>query len=477
MKKSKLIDILSTFEKEDKKQFLDFIMSPFFNKKEELITFYKIIIKYYPEFPLHKVDRQYIYKKMYPNTDYNEKKLGYLMSYLSKLAEQYLAYQNYKSDDLMPEYHLISAFFERDLHKYFLQEHTKIQHSISQYEKKSSHYFLKNYLISEVALQYFNFQLQKKRKYDQSLQNVCDQLDLFYITTKLEYSCEMANRNQVLKADYQIHFTDTLQNEIESVHFTKEPLLQIYSYIFDMLQSEVTTEKIDLLRALIKKESKHFSNSETQKIYRYAINFCIQMLRKDKFEFLEQAYELYLDGIQQQIFYENDHLSPWVYTNVIRSGVALKKYEEIKKFIYEYNSSLPESFRENALHYNLAEIFYATKEFDEAIDHLNKVKFSDIQIHLGSREILAKIYFETDEEEALLSLIASFSIFLKRNKNMSNNIKRPFLNFCDLLNQIMRRNPKKILNVRKKIEETNPVTSRSWLLSACDKVIKEVGLS
>ncbi len=476
MKKSKLIDILSCLKKDEIKQFRDFINSPFFNKKKEVITFFELLIQYYPHFEEKDVDRHHIFNLLYPKKEYDEKQLGYLMSYLSKLAERFIGFQKYEADNLMPEYHLLSAFIERKLYKYYLQSSKKVSSTKNSELKKNSDAFLKDFLISKVALQYFDFQLKEKRRHDESLQIASNNLDLFYLTKKLEYSCAMINHMNLLGEDYQLYFANILNNKMIPSPFKDEPIIVTYLQIFQMLQTEVTPEQLATLRKLIKEKGASFPTIEKQKFLRYAINFCLQMLRKGKYEYMEQAFELYLEGIKQGSFYEDSYLSLSVYANVIRIGASLKKFDFLKEFVEEYNPKLPKELQKNSYHYNMAEIYYGTKDFDQAIEHLNQVKFSDIQIHLGSREILTKIYFETDAEEALLSLIASFSIFLKRNKNISTRLKRPYLNFCDLLNQIMRKNPKKLVIIRQKITETNPLASRSWLLQACDKVMQEVGV-
>jgi len=148
---------------------------------------------------------------------------------------------------------------------------------------------------------------------------------------------------------------------------------------------------------------------------------------------------------------------------VVKLALRLKEYEWIKRFIYDMVHLLPESFQSDALHYNLAETYYYTKEYDEALHHLNQVHLSDLNYHLGSRVLLAKIYYEQDLEEPLLSLIASFTIFLKRNKKLSNTLKMTYLNFCTLLFQILKRKPNKWDEIKGHIAETALLTDRTWL--------------
>lgn len=472
MKKSKLIELLATFDKRELRQFKDFISSPYYNKKQELIPFFNYLKKQAPDFLEAKIDRQLVYRVLYPDQAFNEKHIGYLMSYLTKLAEQFIGIQQYEKDDIYTDYHLLSALIERNLFKYYRQEYKNLTAKLSQKKLKSSTFFLKKYLVSEVSYRYFLSQHQ--RKDNETLQITSNSLDLFYITTKLQYSCEMVNRNKLLGAEYDVNLLEILNNALNHPLINNEPLAAIYNQIFILLSTEVTIENFQKLRSLIKLHVHKLSLAEKKKIYQYSINMGTQMMRKGEHSFFKECFDIYLDGIEDKIFFEEGFLSPWAYTNVIKLAINLKKYEWIEVFIHEHNPMLPEKFRENALHYNLADLYYHTNNFEKAIMHLHQLKASDVFLHIGSREILAKIYYETDEEEALLSLIASFSIFLRRNKKISPNIKTTYLNFCNLLNQLMRKNPKKILAIKEEIKNTSLLSARSWLLKVCNDIIKKL---
>jgi hypothetical protein len=78
--------------------------------------------------------------------------------------------------------------------------------------------------------------------------------------------------------------------------------------------------------------------------------------------------------------------------------------------------------------------------------------------------MLLKIYYELEEEGALLSLLASFSLFLKRNKQVSKQAREMYLNFCKILQSITRRNIKHLPKIKQKIQEAKLLLERRWLL-------------
>lgn len=460
MKNSKLIQLLSTFNTEEWRQFGEMVASPYFNKKEILVPFCTYLRKAAPDFSDKKINKKAIYKYLYPKETLDEKNLGYLMNYLLALAEQFIGLKEYEAQQSLRDYHTLNAFVKRKLAKHYQQKQKKSWKYLKDNKGANNDYFLHRYLLAEVAE--VEFTTRGVRTFDIKLQEAVDALDDFYFVNKLKYCCGMLDRQEFLSSNYKLNF---LQEVGEYLNQKDElpPLMAVYYEILKMLQLQ-TFEHFQKLKHLLKIHAETLTQDEKTHTYFYAINFCARKIRKGEQQFVEEALNLYLEGINSGVLLQDNYLSPWTYANVIKLALRLQRYDWIKTFIYEFNPKLREAFRENALYYNLAELSYYTKEYDKVLQHLNQVKFSDLNYQLGSRVILMKTYYELDEEEVLLSLIASFSIFLKRNKNISQNLKKTYLNFCNMLSQILRRNPNKKAALKEKILKTPLLTDRQWLL-------------
>ena len=81
--------------------------------------------------------------------------------------------------------------------------------------------------------------------------------------------------------------------------------------------------------------------------------------------------------------------------------------------------------------------------------------------------MLLKIYYETSEGEALFALIASFSIYLRRNKKIAKDIRESYLNFTNTLGRIVRAHKEKYPSIIEKINDTKHLYNRNWLLEIC----------
>ena len=81
--------------------------------------------------------------------------------------------------------------------------------------------------------------------------------------------------------------------------------------------------------------------------------------------------------------------------------------------------------------------------------------------------MLLRIYFETNEGEALFALIASFSIYLRRNKKIAKDVRESYLNFASILGRIVRATKDKYPSITEKINNTKQLANRNWLLEIC----------
>ena len=83
--------------------------------------------------------------------------------------------------------------------------------------------------------------------------------------------------------------------------------------------------------------------------------------------------------------------------------------------------------------------------------------------------LLIKTFYEMDDIEPLLSILASFSVWLRRNRNISANLKKSCLHFCSLLHKVLNNNPRKRELIQQKIRETQPLADRHWLMKVFEE--------
>ncbi len=475
MKDSKLIEILTILGKQEWRRLGEFLSSPFFNKRADLISLYAYLKKIAPDFVEKKLDKPTIFKVVYPKQLYDERQMSYLMNYMLKQVEQFLGQLKIEKEVPLMSNKTLEVLTEKKLEKHYRNHLTKASSALEKWRDTSSDYYYYAYQLADIANQHFNN--QNLRQDDKHLQLAYDNLDQFYFYKKLKYSCEMANRQKEFSTNYHFSFTKELVEFLSKEGNRQAPLIEIYFQIYATLTKADASENLEQLKKLIQKYSSKIPFIEKQHIYLYAINYCLRQLKGDKGKYYsQQSLDLYLEGIEKQFLLNDGFLSPWIFKNVVKLGFNLEKFDWTEGFIQQYHKKLEAVFQEDALHYNLADLNYRKKDYRHAQYHLLMVKFSDIFYTLGAKAMLIKIYYETEETEALFSLLASFSIYLKRNKKISNRVRTTYLNFTSLLNQLLRSKRQKPATVKEKIKNTPLLTDKRWLLQVCEELEKKTCL-
>lgn len=464
MKNSKLVQALAQLKAEEVPRFRQFVASPYYNQREELIPFLEYMLAFWPGFSQKGFDKKAAFESVYPEEPYRDKTLRYLMSWLNQLLEQFWLRERQAAEKAREYCTLMEIASERGLEKTYRQYDRKLRQLLEGRQSRDVAFFRAQLKAAEARERHF--QRLRQRRYDLALQEASDFLDRYYYLERLKYACAMLDRQAILQADYHLHLSPDWLEHLRSREFFQEPLIELYYLIFITLQQEEDEQRFRHLRSRLDAISGKVSRERLREIYHVTINYCARKIRQGKEAYVNEALRLYTDGISRSILFDKGELSPWAFTNVVKLALRLKRYQWIEKFIEEYGPQLPAAFRENALHYNRAELYYYTQRFDEAQRHLNEVAYSDLNYYLGARTMLAKIYYEKGEEEALLSLLAAFTIFLKRNRELSSQIKQTFLRFCELLYQLVRSSPRKLAGLEEAIESAPFLSDRNWLLEA-----------
>lgn len=112
---------------------------------------------------------------------------------------------------------------------------------------------------------------------------------------------------------------------------------------------------------------------------------------------------------------------------------------------------------------------------------LREVEFTDIFYNLDAKVMLLKIYYELEEDEAFLSLAASFKIFLSRTRLINENTRNLYMNLLAFTSKLYTMRMKHIFRKGKAFQlklrelkdktENNSVANSRWLVGKIEELI------
>ena len=465
MQNSKVYSILQYFDKYQQNSLRKYIVSPYFNKHEALINLFEIFIQHINENPEIPLEKEEVWSKLIPGKHFDDVRFRKLSSDLLKLVESYLAQQEYEKNPLHQATYLIEAVSNSKMGKlYSSTMRTARRLSKQQYFKSAKYYFYQY----QIELNFFELLDSDLNRGDKSnFEDIINNLDFFYLAEKLRWYTSTLSRQNVINYEYNLLFIDEIIAHIKKYNYDETPPVAIYYQIYLTQKEAENEEHYFKLKELLEKHSLFFPLKEAYEIYSHAINYCISKINQGRDRFLLEFLEINEDLIAKGILIDGI-LSPWRFQNIVIVGLRVGKFEWTENFINTYKDKIPEAYRENAVTFNLARLYFYEKKFEEVISLLQAVEYEDISYNLNSKSLLLQAYYETDEIEALYSLLDSYRVYLNRHKDIPQKRRKNHYNLITFLKKMSKVIPgdeKAIEKLKKDFEKLDGIAaSKSWVL-------------
>lgn len=461
---NKLLSILRTFRRKDLRLFGKFISSPYFNRHAQVLEFYRYVVRFHPDFSESSLTKEKLFEKFFKNKKYDDKKIRYLFTDLTRLLEKYLVNEQLRVNRQAFHHHLLEAHRNRDnLSEFRRLYHERIKSTGKNIKNASTHYYL--FADSELYLNYIR--PMQSRKEESNIVQVMQELDLFYANKKLELSCETENTKALLDKNYQPFLLDELMNGLHNHPWAKHAYLAAYMDVLRILKNPDDENSFDVLMKRLKTDEADFEKHHLRELYQYLLNFCIKKINTGRNDYLQNIFQIYKVILGNGVLLTTGLLSQWDYKNIVTVSLRLKNYSWAKTFIQENKKHLAEQERDNAFNYNMANLHFQKKEYTAALKLLQSVEFTDPVYQLDSRAMLLKIYFEQDDPDALYYHFKAFQTFIARNKLVSGFHKTLYGNlirFTKKLAQAQGDN-KALVALQKQLDSETQVADLLWLKS------------
>ena len=470
MYNSKLYSILEHFDKYEQNRFRKYLHSPYFNRNENLINLFEVLIK-----QMNKKngqlnghsgmpEKESIWKKLEPGKPFNDIRFRKYLSDLLKLVESFLAQQIYEEDPIQSANYLILAVGIKKLKKLYNSTMKTARRISGQTPFRSASFYLQQYHIENNYYRLQDFDLKRNQRSNE--EEISKNLDYFFMAEKLRLANAILSRQDTVSQEYHIDFMKETLQIVEQIDYENIPAVAAYYQIY-LTHTSPEEKHYFKLKEIIEKNISFFPKSEGHMIYTYAINYCSRRINQGQSKFLNELFSLYKVGIENQILFgQYDVLDPWNFQNIVVLALRLGHYDWTEQFIHKYMEKLPESFRENAYTYSLAQVYFYQKKHEKVIEQLREVEYDDVSYNLRSKAMLLATYYEMDELEPLYSLFESFRAYLNRHKDIPPVRRKNYGNlikFTKKLSKIMPGDQRSIDKLKEEVSTTKNIASVSWL--------------
>lgn len=461
---AKLFVILQSLSPWELKSFEKFVASPFFNPNEKVSQLFFIVEKEYPEFEEQNVTFEKLFVRLFKKEKFNHQKIRYVLTGLTLLLEKFLAYKTFEEKIFYQKKFLLHKLKEKNLDKYF-QQHLTHGYDI---QKISVHHDLKHYKrqLGYDELSYEFTTAKSNRAIDTSLQSLSDNLDVYYLSNKLKYCCEILNRQNIVQIEYQIPFLEYIISYLGKNNFLAVPVVHVYFLILKTLREPDLEKQFTALKKYLQSHHSKFTDKELSDVYAFVLNYCIRKVNTGKTNYVIELFEIYKFMLERELLLENKKLSHSNFKNIVAIALRLTEFKWTENFIQHYQKYLDKELQKNSVNYNLARLYFAKQEYRTALKLLTSVEFTDVYYHLDAKSLLLKTYYETDEMDAFFSLVSTFKIYLRRTKLISEYQRIIYFNLVkhtDKLFKLKTGSKVSLKKIKDEIKNKPQIADIGWL--------------
>lgn len=475
MNDSKIYTFLESLSQKELRKFRKFLESPYFNTNATLIALYDQMEAHIVSEDKRDLLKEIVWEALFPHESFDYDRLRKYMHKLMELAYDFLAQEIYQESEAHKAHYLLEMLIRKQMDEYLPNA---IQSGITLMNKIQNRHGLYYYdLYAIEKYKYILANVESKRVKKSNIQNlnlseVDENLNIFYISEKLRNYCLVLSWSKMIEIETNVPLIKEIIALVDP-KYINIPSIAIYYQIFLTFIEPDTHVHFYNLKELIKSYIHLFPENEARDIVNAAINYTIQQQNKGNLSFAQDNFELWNHGLQTRIILVNDEISPWSFKNIITLALRLNQFKWVEDFIIEYGPKINASYRENAIYYNKASLYFYKKEYDKAIPLLQKVQFDEINYGLGAKSILLACYYELDEFDALYSHIDSFKVFIKRHKSITEDIKKSYIQLANYTKKLLETGSEKskLKSLREEIVASQ-TSSKKWLLEKLDELAK-----
>lgn len=480
MKNSKLIEILKTFSKEELKEFEKFLSSPFFKKQRNLIPIFKLLKNSFPDFANPSLEKEKLYKKLYPKEKYNDQIMRTLSSEMLKMAEEFLVQMRLRKNSNFYSKFLLDEFFLRGLDNFF---ETKVKQTEKLVTEKPPFDEQTIFDLYEIDNNKINFYLDKNdyATYCKAYFNYSDHFSILSLLKLIK------SKDQFLlySRDYNINFGNNLTDIffdnvnfeaiLENANKISHPYYQ-HIKIFYLLHKIHLNTSEDIYYE-VKKEFLNFiakfGHEEKYHIFAQLEIFCINKIHSGERNFYKELFDIYDLMIKNNAYTltPHDNINAMTFRNIVLTSIKVKKSDWLKNFIDNFSTGLGEEWRDNMRYYSYAYYYFETHDYINALKNINKVQYELFTFKTDVKNILLKIYYELDYFEQALSTIDSYKHYLSSNKTMAKSFNDYYKRFIKIYNELLKAKINKTEFEKRSVFNSNDAyPEKDWLMEKANEL-------
>lgn len=476
MQSSTLLKIWQALPDAQRRLVAKAVRSPLFNQRQEVILLLDFIDKQTQETPAKTARRgataftkeaafQYVFAKNAKKAPtYDDGKMRHLMAYLLEVIRNGLAWEEWSHEPSRVNLHLCYALKKLGVNDFWEKELERSKAALDKSAFRHDGYYFQRFALEQET---WELGRQKHRSGVDNVEAMNQAFGIFVAVNSFRQGCTLLAQKSLSNVSAIIPYLPETLRLVEQGFFRDNPAVETWHASYVALAEPENEGHFLRLKQLITQNGDVFPDPDLRDLYILALNVCIRRINAADKKYMREAFDLYRGGLERRVFLENGHLSKTTYRNVMNIAVGVGEWDWAFGYLQEFESFLAPKERENSFRYNLATYHFRKREYDAALELLRHVELREMLENFDARRMMARMYYELGEFQALESLLDSFDIYLRRHREggYHREMYRNFVRFLKKMIVPAKRSPSERSKLKKEITQTEYLAEREWLLS------------
>ncbi len=460
MKNSLVWEILSDLNRKELRAFTQFLSSPYFNSRQDLIDLTQLLTE--SLLSQKTPEKTILYRNLFPHQPFDDQKWRLTLSRLQKKLEKFLVINELENRKNVTDEILITILRKRKMDRNFNKSLKRIQTNIDKYPLRNPDFYFHRF---ELEYQQYHYLSETGRYKTLNLEEVESNLDIAYISTKLRQHCFTLSHQTVFNIPYESVLMDQIIELANDEPYKSIPPISLYSRFITLFKTG-DIKAFQRFKEILFKQKDHYTQEEFRDIFLLSLNFCIRKINENIEPFFKETLEIYKKGLELELLLENGKLSRFTYNNIVAIALKIDDRVWVEDFIHSYRDFLDTPHQHAAFSLNMARLAFLKANFMDALLYLQKADHEDLISHMTAKILQLKIYYELKETDSLDSLLLALRVFIRRKKRVGYHyqIWKNILTYIQKINKVNPFDKTAIGKLEQKIMEEPILPERDWLL-------------